>query len=185
MAVRGSASIAMPARKAYRPEIDGLRAIAVLAVLVNHLWEPALPGGFLGVDVFFVISGYVVTSSLIARKDENWRQFILHFYQRHFRRLMPVLILNILVTMVVFSAFELPIDDVRFPSIRTGMAALFGVSTFIYSGSRLITLPPIHSLIHSHIPGRLGLKSSSILSGLWFCSLPVSACCMAVGNGMV
>ena len=127
MAFHDSASITMPIRKGYRPEIDGLRAVAVLAVLVNHVWEKALPGGFLGVDVFFVISGYVVTSSLIARKDENWRQFILHFYQRRFRRLMPVLILNILVTMVVFSAFALPIDDVRFPLMRTGMAALFGV----------------------------------------------------------
>ena len=54
--------------KAYRPEIDGLRAVAVIAVLINHLDPHWLPGGFLGVDIFFVISGYVVTSSLLARR---------------------------------------------------------------------------------------------------------------------
>lgn len=50
----------------YRSDIDGLRAIAVLAVLVFHLHASALPGGFLGVDVFFAISGYVVTGSLLS-----------------------------------------------------------------------------------------------------------------------
>ena len=53
--------------KQYRPEIDGIRAFAVIAVLINHFNEDFLPGGFLGVDIFFVISGYVITSSLSAR----------------------------------------------------------------------------------------------------------------------
>jgi len=53
----------------YRPEIDGLRAVAVLAVVANHLNASFLQGGFLGVDIFFVISGYVVTSSLVTRKS--------------------------------------------------------------------------------------------------------------------
>ena len=54
---------------AYRPEIDGLRAVAVIAVLINHLNGAAMPGGYLGVDIFFAISGYVVTASLLSRKD--------------------------------------------------------------------------------------------------------------------
>jgi peptidoglycan/LPS O-acetylase OafA/YrhL len=78
-----------PLSSAYRPEIDGLRAFAVLAVLINHLDESWLPGGFLGVDIFFVISGYVVTSSLLQRQERNWRSFIVKFYQRRFRR-VPV-----------------------------------------------------------------------------------------------
>ena len=48
----------------YRPEIDGIRAFAVIAVIINHFNEDLLPGGYLGVDIFFVISGYVITSSL-------------------------------------------------------------------------------------------------------------------------
>jgi len=53
----------------YRPKIDGLRAFAVLAVIVNHLNKKILPSGYLGVDIFFVISGYVITSSLLARQS--------------------------------------------------------------------------------------------------------------------
>ncbi|MFN9386908.1 MAG: acyltransferase family protein, partial [Cyanobacteriota bacterium] len=56
----------------YRPEIDGLRALAVVAVLINHLNSEWLKGGYLGVDIFFVISGYVVTASLVAREDGSW-----------------------------------------------------------------------------------------------------------------
>lgn len=118
-----------PIRKAtYRPEIDGLRALAVAAVLINHLDEHALPGGYLGVDIFFVISGYVVTASLLARKDDGWRDFLSRFYQRRFRRLLPALIINVLVVSIVFSAFASPLDDVRVPSLRTGLTSLFGFS---------------------------------------------------------
>ena len=53
----------------YRPEIDGLRAIAVLAVIIFHFNEHLLPSGFLGVDVFFVISGFVITASLARHQD--------------------------------------------------------------------------------------------------------------------
>ena len=56
----------------YRPEIDGLRAIAVVAVIINHLNKSWLPGGFLGVDVFFVISGYVITASLQVGAISHW-----------------------------------------------------------------------------------------------------------------
>lgn len=112
----------------YRPEIDGLRALAVIAVWINHLNHRLLPGGFLGVDIFFVISGYVVTSSLLGRHERDWAGFLRHFYQRRFRRLMPALIANIVLVSVLFSVFVSPLDQVRIPSMRTGLAALFGVS---------------------------------------------------------
>ena len=56
----------------YRADIDGLRAIAVIAVIINHFDKNLLPSGYLGVDIFFVISGFVITSSLADRKSKNF-----------------------------------------------------------------------------------------------------------------
>jgi len=121
--------VVVPTRsQAYRPEIDGLRAVAVVAVLINHLNERILPGGFLGVDIFFVISGYVVTSSLLAREDGSRWQFLARFYGRRVRRLLPALVVNIVVVSILFSLFASPLDDFYAPIMRTGTAAIFGVS---------------------------------------------------------
>lgn len=114
--------------RAYRPEIDGLRAIAVLAVLIHHL-EPAwLPGGFLGVDVFFVISGAVVTSSLLERRDPSAGAFLTGFFGRRFRRLLPALLVMVLLTSLLFTLVASPLEDGTLPSLRTGLMALFGVA---------------------------------------------------------
>ena len=72
----------------YRPEIDGLRAFAIIAVIINHIDHKLLPSGYLGVDIFFVISGYVITSSLTERHNERFNDFILGFYARRVKRLM-------------------------------------------------------------------------------------------------
>ncbi len=112
----------------YRPEIDGLRALAVLAVLINHLNGEWLKGGYLGVDIFFVISGYVVTSSLVAREDRSWGRFLRQFYERRFRRLLPALIAMVLGVALVLGLIVSPMDDTRIPSLRTGITALFGLS---------------------------------------------------------
>jgi len=108
----------------YRPEIDGLRALAVLAVLVNHIHTRLLPGGFLGVDVFFVISGYVITSSLAHREQATFSSFILSFYERRFKRLIPALLACILISSLLYSLF------VQIPSTSfwPGLAAVFGFS---------------------------------------------------------
>ena len=80
----------MSSHFAYRPEIDGLRAVAVLSVIVFHAYEPLLPGGFVGVDIFFVMSGYLITST-IARELETGRFTIAGFYDRRIRRIFPSL----------------------------------------------------------------------------------------------
>ncbi|MEN9021030.1 MAG: acyltransferase family protein [Verrucomicrobiales bacterium] len=84
----------------YRPDIDGLRGVAVLAVLVFHLDRAWLPGGFVGVDVFFVISGYLITS-IIVRANEAESFSYWRFYQRRIARLFPALLAMVLVTLVV------------------------------------------------------------------------------------
>lgn len=87
----------------YRPEIDGLRAFAVVAVIINHFNKDLLPSGYLGVDIFFVISGYVITSSLAGRKSKNFLDFVTGFYERRIKRLVPALVVFVLITSVLIS----------------------------------------------------------------------------------
>ncbi len=110
----------------YRPEIDGLRAFAIFAVVLNHFNEKILPSGYLGVDIFFVISGYVITSSLALRKYKNFQDFIIGFYVRRIRRLIPALIFFILVIDILICFFN---PDPRY-AIKTSISALFGFSNF-------------------------------------------------------
>ena len=74
----------------YRPDIDGLRAVAVLAVVLNHAGFGLLPGGFLGVDVFFVISGFLITG-IIEREFSSGSFSLVAFYERRVRRILPAL----------------------------------------------------------------------------------------------
>ena len=85
---------------AYRPEIDGLRAIAVGSVVLFHAHLGVFPGGFVGVDVFFVISGYLITS-IIARELDAGTFSLLSFYERRIRRIFPALLVVIAVCLAV------------------------------------------------------------------------------------
>ena len=93
-------------RFAYRPEIDGLRAIAVLSVILYHAGG-LIPGGYVGVDVFFVISGYLIAS--IAIRERGLGSFrLLAFWERRLRRLFPAWFAMIVVTTVVALALLIP-----------------------------------------------------------------------------
>jgi peptidoglycan/LPS O-acetylase OafA/YrhL len=85
----------------YRPDIDGLRAISVLAVLAFHAGFPFVPGGFVGVDIFFVISGYLISKLLLIEYEQNGRISLVDFWARRVRRLAPALLLVIVVVLVV------------------------------------------------------------------------------------
>jgi peptidoglycan/LPS O-acetylase OafA/YrhL len=108
----------------YRPEIDGLRAIAVIAVIINHFNSKILPGGYLGVDIFFVIYGYVITSYLHGRPSKDFKEFICGFYQRRIKRLIPALAVFVIVMGICICLFN---PDPRF-SLRTGIAAMLAHS---------------------------------------------------------
>lgn len=108
----------------YRPEIDGLRALAVMAVILHHFDRNILPSGYLGVDLFFVISGYVITASLSHRKYSSIQNVFISFYSRRVKRLVPALIFCVVVTSFIIFLF----NQVPGVSIKTGMSALFGVS---------------------------------------------------------
>ena len=85
----------------YVPGIDGLRAVAILAVILFHLVPAALPGGFAGVDLFFVISGFVVTGSLAGRTDPGAARLIGHFYARRMVRILPALLAMLLAVSLL------------------------------------------------------------------------------------
>ena len=92
----------------YRPEIDGLRAIAVLAGVFYHAGFQ-VPGGFVGVDVFFVISGYLITS-LVIKDIETGKFSMVGFWERRIRRILPALSLVVFVTLVAGAFLLLPDD---------------------------------------------------------------------------
>ena len=93
----------------YRPEIDGLRAIAVLPVILFHAGLSWLPGGFVGVDVFFVISGFLITG-ILAREMSEGSYSLLGFYERRARRILPALMLVLVVTTILAAIFMLPYE---------------------------------------------------------------------------
>ncbi len=114
----------------HRQDIDGLRAIAVIAVIINHFHHQILPGGFLGVDIFFVISGFVITASLYKRRNKeiNLRSFLSSFYKRRLQRLLPILLLFIFFTSIaVYALIPSPVL-----TIRAGMSSIFGLSNLYF-----------------------------------------------------
>ncbi|WP_387425343.1 acyltransferase family protein [Sphingomonas melonis] len=110
----------------YRKDVDGLRAIAVGSVVLNHFYEEILPSGYLGVDIFFVISGYVITISIIKQNTKSVKDLITIFYLRRFKRIMPALVLCVLVTSLIISLFNPDPGKL----LKTGIASIFGISNF-------------------------------------------------------
>lgn len=108
----------------YRPDIDGLRAIAVLAVLLFHAHIPQISGGFIGVDVFFVISGYLITAALLSDGS------ILRFYRHRARRILPALFVLIAVVGIAAGFILLPRDLVEFG--KSAIAALTFWSNILF-----------------------------------------------------
>ncbi len=95
----------------YRPDIDGLRAIAVLSVVAFHAFPNLVKGGFIGVDVFFVISGYLISTIIFENLDKGIFSFG-EFYSRRVRRIFPALLL-VLTVSYVLGCFVLLADEYK------------------------------------------------------------------------
>lgn len=113
---------------AYRPDIDGLRAVAVMAVIAYHFSRRSLPGGFLGVDIFFVLSGFLITS-IILREISAGAFSIARFYGRRIRRILPALMTMLMLSCAAAWLVLLPSDLVGFAK---SLFATLGFSANIY-----------------------------------------------------
>ena len=117
-------------RHRYFPYIDGLRAIAVLSVIAYHLDASLLPGGFTGVDVFFVISGFVVSASMAHFDRPRLLDYLGYFYTRRIRRIAPALVACLMVTGLA-SALFIPQAWLSDTSNDVGRWAFLGLSNFV------------------------------------------------------
>ena len=112
----------------YQKEIDALRTYAILPVLLYHLSNSIIPGGFLGVDLFFVISGFVITKTLIKEKYTSGQIKIVNFFLRRIKRLYPALILMLVSSAILISIFGvLNFNNFHF-YLKTAIFAIFGIS---------------------------------------------------------
>jgi peptidoglycan/LPS O-acetylase OafA/YrhL len=111
----------------FRPDIQGIRALAVLGVVANHAGVPFVPGGYAGVDVFFVLSGFLITRLLAAQIDERHRVSLPRFYTRRAARILPAATVTLCVT-IVLSHLWLPLTQAQ-AAIRDALwAAFFGAN---------------------------------------------------------
>ena len=138
----------------YRPDIDGIRAIAVLSVVVFHLNEHLLPGGFVGVDIFFVISGYLISKILKNELEKNTFS-IWNFYDRRIRRIFPALVVMTIATTAACYLLLLPDSFLHFGRSLAAMGVfstniLFFLQHGYFAGPSELK-PLLHTLSLIHI----------------------------------
>ncbi|MCX8998128.1 acyltransferase [Rhizobiaceae bacterium BDR2-2] len=135
---------------AYRPDIDGLRSLAVLPVVAYHLGLPFVKGGFVGVDVFFVISGYLITGILMRDFEPQLRPgWLWRFYERRARRIFPAFFTVILVSLFVgyFVLFPIEFEALGKNAIA---ATLFASNIYLYATSNYFDVSTnTNALLHT------------------------------------
>lgn len=119
----------MAERAGWRGDIEGLRALAIVPVVLFHLDRGVAPGGFLGVDLFLVISGYLIARMLLTGSYVESVAGVRRFLRRRFLRIMPALAATVAAVSLVFVWIALP--TYHAPFFRTGLASLFGVSNLV------------------------------------------------------
>ena len=114
----------------YRPDIDGLRALAVLCVIFYHLGFESFSGGYVGVDVFFVISGYLITNLIVDEVKETKSFNFANFYVRRARRLFPALFFTCLLSFIFAFLLFSPLHFDRFGGALT--STMMSISNFFF-----------------------------------------------------
>jgi peptidoglycan/LPS O-acetylase OafA/YrhL len=117
----------------YRPDIDGLRALAVTSVVAYHVGLPGVAGGFVGVDIFFVISGFLITGLLLDEVRTTGTIDLLAFYARRARRLLPAFFLVLAVTSILAALFLLPVNKEMSRFGTSAIHAALYVSNFYFA----------------------------------------------------
>lgn len=133
----------------YRADIDGLRAVAVLSVVLFHINAAWLPGGFIGVDIFFVISGYLITKNILTENERG--VFTLSgFYRRRIKRILPALSTVIIVTLIVAQFIFLPEDLERlsYSAIASQMSVANIYFTYFLDTSYFASNASLEPLLH-------------------------------------
>jgi peptidoglycan/LPS O-acetylase OafA/YrhL len=128
-------------RPAFRPDIEGLRGVAILLVVLFHARLPALAGGFVGVDVFFVLSGFFITGLLVRERESTGDVRLRDFYGRRALRLLPALLVVLSATLAIVMSLYAPIDRAQIAATARAVAlhagnVEFARSAVNYFGSR-------------------------------------------------
>ena len=147
----------------FRGDIDGLRAVAIVAVVAYHANLAGFAGGFVGVDVFFVISGYLITTKLVAESERTGRVGLLAFWAKRLRRLVPAM-----ASMLVAVAGRVGVRPLapRAPRVaQSGAAASVYVSNILFATGTTTTSGRRRPRTPSCTRGRSASRSSSTWSG--------------------
>jgi peptidoglycan/LPS O-acetylase OafA/YrhL len=118
---------------AYRSEVDSLRAVAIIAVVLYHAHVPGFDGGFVGVDVFFVISGYLIIGLLYREFEQTGKLSLAGFFERRIRRLGPALVVVLLATLVLAAVFLTPINGEQQGLAKSAIATVALVSNLYFA----------------------------------------------------
>jgi peptidoglycan/LPS O-acetylase OafA/YrhL len=132
----------------YRSEIDGLRALAVVPVILYHAGYKAFSGGFVGVDVFFVISGYLITTILLNDLEAG-KYSLLHFYERRARRILPALFVVMLACLPFAWFWLLPQDMLSFSDSLTAVSVFASNILFLSTSGYFDSATELKPLIHT------------------------------------
>ena len=144
----------------YRADIDGLRALAVIPVLFYHVGVPGFAGGFVGVDIFFVISGYLICGMIDA--DIRDGSFSLgNFYKRRILRILPALFVMFLVTSILAYVYCLPVE---LEDYSRSLASAVGSISNVYFAATAGYFDAPAERSRCCIPGRWAWRSSSTSS---------------------
>ena len=159
----------------YRPDIDGLRAIAVLSVLLYHVGFDRLSGGFVGVDIFFVISGFLITKLLMSEYERSGNIDFKSFYIRRSKRLLPALFFTLIVSTIVAALLFTPQRLVTYGGSMIHSVLSFSNVYFFFQSGYFDVDSGLKPLLHTW---SLGVEEQFYL--IW--PLLVLAICSIIGS---